>query len=369
MSVYRFGKFELSAKRMSLSSQGVPLALGPRVVKTLLVLVERSGRAVEKNELLDLVWPEGFVEEANLTQNIYVLRKALAGHGLGNAIQTVPRRGYRFTTRVYERPEVSDPFRYRRRTVSALCGLAFLAASFALVASSGHAPSSASTLSDRGARLYQIGVYYWNLRTPQGVKKSLFYFNQVVETDPLSAQGYAGLADANIAMGDYCYGTHRPRDYFARARAYAQKALFLDPNSAEAHAALGFVAIQGHEVAQGTNELRHAIALEPSYASAHEWYGIALLDAHRSADGLRELRTAAELDPLSVGVTAWLASAALKERRYGDALALSKQALELSPQRADVLATYYAAARKAAPQTLRSPHGHRMAFENAARSE
>ena len=376
MSVYRFGAFELDAERLSLHCDGDALSLGPRVVTTLLALVRRAGRPVEKDELLDIVWPEGFVEEANLTQNVYVLRKVLWAHGLVDAIQTVPRCGYRFTARVEElieppalKLETRAAFARRRRIVAVLSCLAFLAASFALVASSGHSPTFASTLSDRGERLYQIGLYNWNLRTRDGVRKSFSYFNQVVQVDPLSARGYAGLADANIAMGDYCYGTHRPQVYFTRARAYAQKALLLDPNSAEAHAALGFVAIQEKDALSGVAELRHAIALAPSYAPAHEWYGIALIDRHSSAEGLVQLRIAAELDPLSVGVTAWLAAAALKERRLGDALALSRQALELSPQRADVLTTYYAASGKAALPTPRRLRGHRMAFENAARSE
>jgi len=385
MSVYEFGPFQLNAMRLTLHAGGRSVALGRRVLSTLVALVENAGAVMEKERLLERVWPEGFVEEANLTQNVYVLRKTLAEHGMRDAIETVPRRGYRFTAPVRIAVEASSPVP-RRGLAAALAGLAFVAASFALVASSGHTSTAQDTLSERGARLYQIGLYYWNLRTREGVAKSFNYFTQVVESDPLSPLGYAALADANLTMGDYCYGTHRPPVYFARAREYARKALALDPNSAEAYAALGFVALRNNDVADGMAALRRAIALDASYGPAHEWYGIALLKQGKRPQGLRELETAANLNPLSVAASAWLGSAALQNRRFGDAITYSRQALELSPQRADALVIIgksyqaqgnYAAASGALQQAraqfrfARAHVGrnHRSAFENAARPE
>src|SRR4029453_11014 len=73
----------------------------PKVVDTLLLLIENSGRVLEKDELIQKLWPDTFVEEANLTQNIYVLRKALnSGTDSENYIETIPRRGYRFAGEV-----------------------------------------------------------------------------------------------------------------------------------------------------------------------------------------------------------------------------------------------------------------------------
>jgi DNA-binding winged helix-turn-helix (wHTH) protein/Tfp pilus assembly protein PilF len=338
MRIYEFGPFQLNAERLSLTADGEPVALGPRVVDTLLALVENAGAVVDKNALLDRVWPEGFVEEANLTQNIYVLRKALAARGLSSAIETAPRVGYRFIAPVHLLAAAREPA-FRRRIVAALSAVAFAAASFALVASSGHGSTASATLSERGARLYQIGLYYWNLRTREGLQKSLTYFTQVTETDPLSAHGYAALADANVTMADYCYGTHRPAVYLARARAYADKALTLDPNSAEAYAALGFIDLWNKNVPRGMSELRRATALDPTYGPAHEWYGIALIGHGQRAEGMRHLRIAANVDPLSVTATAWLGSTALQNGRFDDAVAYSREALELAPQRMDALLT------------------------------
>jgi DNA-binding winged helix-turn-helix (wHTH) protein len=73
----------------------VPLA--PKAVETLLVLVENSGRLVEKDNLMKQVWPDTFVEEGNLTANIHLLRKVLGKGPRGQEyIETIPRRGYRF---------------------------------------------------------------------------------------------------------------------------------------------------------------------------------------------------------------------------------------------------------------------------------
>ncbi|HWT07185.1 MAG TPA: winged helix-turn-helix domain-containing protein, partial [Xanthomonadales bacterium] len=91
---------ELDAARHVLTLGGEPLALGPRVVDTLTALVERAGAVVTKDELLDRVWAGEDVGESNVAQSVYTLRKVLREHGLGAAIATVQRRGYRFTAAV-----------------------------------------------------------------------------------------------------------------------------------------------------------------------------------------------------------------------------------------------------------------------------
>lgn len=359
MSVYEFGPFQLDVDRLLLLNAGEPVALGPKVVETLLALVEHPREVLGKTMLLDRIWPEGFVEEANLAQNIYVLRKTFRTHWGTDAIETVPRRGYRFTAPVQrvesipladavtiERPVVTTTVAVQknfawRRLSAALAGAVLVAASIVLVASYGvaHKSGNNTQLSENGARLYEIGRYYWNQRTSGGVGKSLQYFAQVIDSDPNSAVGYAALAEANAMMGDYEYGTAKPATYFGRAKEYAQKAIALDPNSAEAHAVLGLIALDKKQMSVATRELERAIALDPSYGPAREWYGITLLGKGKIRDGFHQLRTAADLDPLSVAATAWLGSAAYFNRRFGDAIAYSRQALELSPQRYEVLST------------------------------
>jgi Tol biopolymer transport system component/DNA-binding winged helix-turn-helix (wHTH) protein len=103
--LYRFGDYQLDAAERVLKRNGeiVPLSLKP--FEVLLVLLERHGRVVSKEELMKQVWPDSFVEEANLARHIYMLRRTLSGNlegadGKNHYIQTIPGRGYRFACEV-----------------------------------------------------------------------------------------------------------------------------------------------------------------------------------------------------------------------------------------------------------------------------
>lgn len=103
--LYEFGPFRLDVSEHLLWRDGKPVTIAPSVFDTLVALVERHGRLVLKEELLKIVWPDSFVEEGNLTNNISILRKALGeGAGEHRYIETVPRRGYRFVAAVEEVP-------------------------------------------------------------------------------------------------------------------------------------------------------------------------------------------------------------------------------------------------------------------------
>jgi eukaryotic-like serine/threonine-protein kinase len=99
--LYAFGPFRLDVDERLLMRDGRMTPLPPKVFDTLLVLVENSGRVVSKDELMQSLWPDTFVEESNLTQNISQLRRAL-GEGAAGAqyIETIPKRGYRFVAGV-----------------------------------------------------------------------------------------------------------------------------------------------------------------------------------------------------------------------------------------------------------------------------
>jgi DNA-binding winged helix-turn-helix (wHTH) protein/tetratricopeptide (TPR) repeat protein len=98
---YEFGTYRLELSSRRLLRSGEPVALAPKAFDVLVALVERHDRVVDKAELMKLVWPESFVEEANLTQTVFVLRKTLGNDADGRPfIDTVPRRGYRFAAPV-----------------------------------------------------------------------------------------------------------------------------------------------------------------------------------------------------------------------------------------------------------------------------
>jgi DNA-binding winged helix-turn-helix (wHTH) protein/tetratricopeptide (TPR) repeat protein len=104
--VYQFGPFTLSAERLQLRREGEVVPLPRKAVETLLVLLERRGDVVEKEELMRRVWPDSFVEENNLNQCVSALRKAFGETALAPLyVETVARRGYRFRGDVTERDE------------------------------------------------------------------------------------------------------------------------------------------------------------------------------------------------------------------------------------------------------------------------
>ncbi len=96
-TVYEFENFRLDADALLLFRDGEQLSLTPKVVATLLALVERPGEVVTKDNLMEIVWPDTQVEEGNLTQNLYLLRKTLGIMTDGRPFfETLRRRGYRF---------------------------------------------------------------------------------------------------------------------------------------------------------------------------------------------------------------------------------------------------------------------------------
>ena len=98
---YEFGPFQVDTAEHSLLRDGKPVPLTPKVFDLLTVLVQNSGRLVEKVELLKEVWPDSFVEEGNLNRNISILRKVLGEDTSGGPyIETIPKRGYRFVASV-----------------------------------------------------------------------------------------------------------------------------------------------------------------------------------------------------------------------------------------------------------------------------
>ena len=98
--MYEFGPFQMDPQEHVLSRDGKIIPLAPKLFDTLLVLVQNSGHLVDKDEMLRRVWPDSFVEEGNLTKNVFLLRKILEDGQEATYIETVPKRGYRFVASV-----------------------------------------------------------------------------------------------------------------------------------------------------------------------------------------------------------------------------------------------------------------------------
>jgi len=107
---YSFGAFRYDTGQRLLFRGGEPVAVAPKALEMLQVLLERRGSIVEKPELMKLVWPDANVEEIGLARNISLLRKALGDEaGEPRYIETIPRRGYRFVAQVATPPSAGPP--------------------------------------------------------------------------------------------------------------------------------------------------------------------------------------------------------------------------------------------------------------------
>src|ERR1700744_5696517 len=103
--LYEFGPFRVDPARETLLKSGVAVPLTPKTFQILLVLVRHGKEVVTKDDLLKTVWPDTFVEEANLSRNIFMLRKALGETAQDSRyVVTVPGRGYRLAEHVHTLP-------------------------------------------------------------------------------------------------------------------------------------------------------------------------------------------------------------------------------------------------------------------------
>jgi TolB-like protein/tetratricopeptide (TPR) repeat protein len=182
-------------------------------------------------------------------------------------------------------------------------------------------------------QLYLQGRYFWNRRTPEGINKSIDYFQQAIAKDPQDALVYAGLADAYNVLS--MYNSVSPREAFPKAQAAALKALSLDDSLAEAHTSLAMAKFSyDWDAAGGEREYRRAIALDPNYATAHHWYSLLLEMMGRKEEARNEAQKALELDPLSLIINSNLAKMDAEEKRFEDAQRVIEKLRELDPHSA-----------------------------------
>ena len=145
--------------------------------------------------------------------------------------------------------------------------------------------------------LYLKGMYYWNKRNIDDVKKAREYFELAVHEDPKFALGYVGQADCCIALGGN-WGIDF-QGSLEKGKTMVRKALELDPELAEAHTSKGTLLRGEYNLREAEKEFRKAIELKPSYPTAHQWYMWVLVPQMRWDEALEQIEKAVELDPLS----------------------------------------------------------------------
>ncbi len=181
-------------------------------------------------------------------------------------------------------------------------------------------------------RLYLEGRQLWHGRTPDGLKKSIDLFQQAVAADPNYALAYAGLADVYNVAPAYGVGMTSKQGEFLAVEA-ARKAVALDDNLPEGHAALGFALGNLCKWTEAENEFKRSLELNPNNATAHYFYGFGLLvPENRMDEALEQFRTALALDPLSTIVGLNYGVTLMDAHRYPEALAQMQKIRERDPK-------------------------------------
>ena len=179
--------------------------------------------------------------------------------------------------------------------------------------------------------LYLKGRFQWNLRTLDGLKRSVVYFEQAVALDDSCALAYTGLADAFTVLADH--GLLFACDAMGKARTAAERALELDPASAEACTSLAM--IRSHydwQWAEAGRLYRRAIDLNPGYVTARHWHAVDYLGLlGRVTEAQAELDIARQLDPLSPIVAEGAGYLNTIGRKYAEAVEDYRRVLSLDP--------------------------------------
>jgi TolB-like protein/tetratricopeptide (TPR) repeat protein len=177
---------------------------------------------------------------------------------------------------------------------------------------------------------YMKGRYFWNKRTPDGLRKGLGYFQEAVGLDPAYTQAYAGIADSYALLGQL--GVLPPDISFPMAKKAAARALKIDSELADAHATLGFVKLfYDFDGVAAENEFKRALQNNPDYALAHIWYSVDLAAMGRKNEAVVEAKRAAVEDPLSLTINTDIGLAFYLAGSNNDAIDAIKKAIDIDP--------------------------------------
>jgi len=188
-----------------------------------------------------------------------------------------------------------------------------------------------STQNLKAFQYYMQGRSSAQRRTREDLLTAISYYERAIEEDRNYALAYAGFADAYANLG--AYGYIAPVDGTRKTEEAARKAVALDENLAEAHAAVALanIAFAPSNFQLGDRELRRAIELSPSLALAHGYLAFSLVRQGRLDESIEEILKARQLDPLSPIIARQAAMPYYLKRDYSRALELLRQANELGP--------------------------------------
>ncbi|HEY6050123.1 MAG TPA: tetratricopeptide repeat protein, partial [Thermoanaerobaculia bacterium] len=179
-------------------------------------------------------------------------------------------------------------------------------------------------------RLYLQGLFFWNKRTGEGIRKGIEYFRRAIDADPGYAEAYVGIAHSYGVLG--FHSIEPPGETFPKCKAAAKRALEIDPTLAEARAPLAYALFYyDWNWPEALREIRRCMEEAPTDATAHNYYASFLTAISRFDESMSIWRRAQELDPLAPIIRAGPAWNLLLSRRYEEAIAAADKVLEVDP--------------------------------------
>jgi DNA-binding winged helix-turn-helix (wHTH) protein/Tfp pilus assembly protein PilF len=295
----QFGNFRFDAERGLLTHGAQCLALSPKALEVLAVLVKNAGHVVSKDDLLDIIWPDTPVEEGNLAVHVFALRRALEEFDDTAAyIETIPKRGYRFAVPISPRDEVTK-----------------------------------STNEDQTCDLPKIAEHLLELQNTGAARRATAAYRTLVARDPANAKARIGLANALLFR--FGLGDQAKDEAVQQAQKLLGEASAIDPNCAELHLIrsilLGVFCWQWEK---GREELQRAqegarndcIRAIVTACRGQDFVGLGEFES-----GLAELRRASEAFPLSSHIWRMRAEACFLAGDFAGSAAVSRKALQLHP--------------------------------------
>ncbi|GAB4183603.1 MAG: hypothetical protein Tsb002_05890 [Wenzhouxiangellaceae bacterium] len=235
--------------------------------------------------------------------------------------------GYHLWSETYDR-ELTDIFQVQDEISAAIVD----ALKMTLLGSEKAAMEQRPTDSVDAYQLYLQGRYYWHQRTAESIQRAVGHFTRAIELDPEFTRAYTGLADAYMLLVDY--GNMSINDARPKARELTEKALALNPQSAEAHASMGLILNSEGRFEEAMAAYERALSFDPDYAVAYIWYGNTLGTMQRDAEQLQAYEQAFELEPLLYPANSNLSWQYVRRGRYLDAVTPFSNLARIRPESA-----------------------------------
>ncbi|MEP6901594.1 MAG: winged helix-turn-helix domain-containing protein [Actinomycetota bacterium] len=357
--LYEFENFRLDADNPGLWCEGKLISVPPKVLETLILLVERNGEIVSRDELLEKIWKETFVEEGNINYTISQLRKVLGDKKL---IQTIPKHGYLFNGKIVAvsiNPNAEKPFSIKTEThqissnnpqnkfywavfAAFLIGMLFFTI-FAFRLKNEALIKSPNELTSDETRPETVEALHAYTRgrmilddrdVEKREERAIEEFQRAITLDPTLAVAHAGLAEGLILTARNLSGAQAD-DLYAKAKISVNKALSLDENLAEAYLARGLLKRNADWYWPGAEQdYVRASELKPNYILAHLRHAHLLSPLGRQSEAIAEINKAYLLDPLSEAVLANQFAVLEAGGEYEEAIKRAEELLNFNPENA-----------------------------------